>query len=82
MLTTTPFTVVGAINQRLELSIAPTIVAELVGHTISTMEKHYKRIAIRKMEPELLMVNRRRLNESEFETWDLEQPALDQVTQQ
>lgn len=70
------------INQRLELGIAPTIVAELVGHTISTMEKHYKRIAIRKMEPELLMVNRRRLAESEFETWDLEQPALDQVTQQ
>ena len=66
------------INQRLELGIPPTIVGELVGHTIKTMELHYKKIAIRKMEPELLMVNRRRLEESEFETWDLDQPALDQ----
>ena len=66
------------INQRLELGIPPTIVGELVGHTIKTMEKHYKKIAIRKMEPELLMVNRRRLEESEFQLWDLDQPALDQ----
>ena len=47
-------------------------------YTIKTMEKHYKKIAIRKMEPELLMVNRRRLEESEFQLWDLDQPALDQ----
>ena len=65
------------INQRLELGIPPTVVGELVGHTIKTMEKHYKKIAIRKMEPELLMVNRRRLEESEFETWTLIS-ALDQ----
>ena len=56
-----PFTVVGALHQPTLNGIAPTIVAD-VGHTISTMEKHYKRIAIRKMEPELLMVNRRRLS--------------------
>ena len=66
------------INQRLEMGISPTVVADLVGHTISTMEKHYKRIAIRRMEPELMEVHRRRLEESEFETWDLDQPALDQ----
>jgi len=66
------------INQRLELGIPPAVVADLVGHTISTMEKHYKKIAIRRMEPELLRVKLRRLEESEFEVWDLDQPALNQ----
>ena len=65
------------INQRLEMGISPVVVGDLVGHTVSTMEKHYKKIAIRRMEPELMNVHRRRLEESEFEIWDLDQPALD-----
>lgn len=52
--------------------IPPTIVGELVAHTIKTMEKHCKKIAIRTTEPELILVNHRRLGESEFETWDLD----------
>ena len=64
------------INQRLELGIPPSVVGELVGHTLATMEKFYKKLQIRNMEPELMKVKRRRLEESEFLTWDLDQPTL------
>ena len=64
------------INQRLELGIPPAVVGELVGHSMATMERHYKKIAIRNMTPDLIKVNRRKLEESEFMTWDMDQPSL------
>ena len=64
------------INQRLELGIPPSVVGELVGHSLTTMQKFYKNLQIRNMEPELMKVKRRRLEESEFLTWDLDQRTL------
>ena len=60
------------INQRLEMGVPPAIVAELVGHSIKTMEKHYKNIRLKSMEPELVQIRRNQLGEMDFQTFDLD----------
>ena len=60
------------INQRLEMGVPPAIVAELVGHSIKTMERHYKNIRLKQLEPELVNVRRQQLGELDFQTFDLE----------
>ncbi len=60
------------INQRLELGVKPHFVAKLVGHSIKTMERHYEDIQLRKLEPELVEVRKKKLEEAEFELYDLE----------
>lgn len=60
------------INQRLEMGVPPAIVAELVGHSIKTMERHYKNIRLKQLEPELVQVRRNQLSEMEFQTFDLD----------
>lgn len=64
------------INQRLELGIPPSVVADLVGHSIRTMEKFYKNIKLKNMESDLVMVRRRKLEDGDFQTFDLDQPSL------
>ena len=60
------------INQRLEMGISPTIVADLVGHSIKTMERHYKNIKLKNLEPEIVQVRKKKLEEADFQTFDLE----------
>lgn len=60
------------INQRLEMGVPPAIVAELVGHSIKTMERHYKNIRLKQLEPELVQVRRQQLGEMDFQTFDLD----------
>ena len=60
------------INQRLEMGVPPAIVAELVGHSIKAMEKHYKNIRLKSMEPELVQIRRNQLGEMDFQTFDLD----------
>ena len=48
------------------------IVAELVGHSIKTMERHYKRIRLRQLESEVVNVRRKQLEDNEFQTFDLD----------
>jgi integrase len=60
------------INKRLEMGVPVTVVADLVGHTIKTMEMHYKNHNIRKMTNQLVDVQRRKLEDSEFLTFDLD----------
>jgi integrase len=60
------------INQRLEMGISPVVVADLVGHSIKTMERHYKNIKLKMMEPELVQIRKRKLEESDFQTFDLD----------
>ena len=60
------------INQRLEMGVAPNIVAKLVGHSIKTMERHYENIQLKNLEPELVEVRRKKLEEADFQTYDLE----------
>ena len=60
------------INQRLEMGVPPAICAELVGHSIKTMERHYKNIRLKQLEPELVQVRRNQLSEMEFQTFDLD----------
>lgn len=60
------------INQRLELGIAPNIVAKLVGHSIKTMERHYENIELKRLEPELVKLKRAQLDNAGFKTFDLD----------
>ena len=60
------------INKRLELGVSPVVVADLVGHSIKTMERHYKRIRLRQLESEIVNVRRKKLEESDFQTFDLD----------
>ena len=60
------------INKRLEFGVAPALVAELVGHSINTMERHYKRIRLKQIEPELVQVRRKILEETDFQTFDFD----------
>ncbi len=60
------------INQRLEMGVPPAIVAELVGHSIKTMERHYKNIRLKNLEPSLVEVRRKQLSEADFQTYDLD----------
>lgn len=60
------------INQRLEMGVPPAIVAELVGHSIKTMERFYKNIRLRQLEPSLVTIRRKQLEEAEFQTFDLD----------
>ena len=64
------------INQRLELGLPPAVVGDLVGHSIKTMERYYKNIKLKNMEQELVAIRRKRLEEGEFQTFDLDQPSL------
>ena len=47
-------------------------VAELVGHSIKTMERHYKRIRLKSLEPELVQIRRKELEETDFQTFDFD----------
>ncbi len=60
------------INKRLEMGVPPAIVAELVGHSIKTMERYYKNIRLKQLEPELVEVRRKKLEEEDFQTFDLD----------
>ncbi len=60
------------INKRLEFGVPPAVLAEMVGHSIRTMERHYKRIRLKQLEPELVQLRRKSLELSEFHTFDLD----------
>ena len=60
------------INQRLEMGVQPAFVADLVGHSIKTMERFYKNIQLKNLEPELVEVRKKKLEQVDFQTYDLE----------
>jgi integrase len=60
------------INQRLEMGVPPNYVAKLVGHSIKTMERHYENIQLKNLEPELVEVRKKKLEQADFHTYDLE----------
>ena len=60
------------INQRLEMGVPPNYVAKLVGHSIKTMERFYENIQLKNLEPELVEVRKKKLQEADFQTYDLE----------
>lgn len=60
------------INQRLELGVPPNYVAKLVGHSIKTMERHYENIQLKNLEPELVEVRKKKLEQADFQIYDLE----------
>ncbi len=60
------------INQRLEMGVPPNYVAKLVGHSIKTMERHYENIQLKNLEPELVEVRKKKLEQADFQTYDLE----------
>ena len=64
-------------NQGLELGIPPAVVADLVGHSMKTMEKFYKNVKLKNMESELVVMRRKKkLEDGDFQTFDLEQMPL------
>tara|TARA_Y100001963_G_C6788041_1_gene453958 strand:+ start:2643 stop:4115 length:1473 start_codon:yes stop_codon:yes gene_type:complete len=60
------------INTRLEAGVPPSVVGQLVGHTTRTMDRHYKNLRIKKMEPELVSFRRKKLADADFQTYDLD----------
>jgi integrase len=60
------------INTRLELGVPVTVVADLAGHTIKTLEMNYKNHKLRKMTNQLVTQRRINLQDSEFLTFDLD----------
>jgi hypothetical protein len=60
------------INTRLELGVPVSVVADLVGHTIKTMELHYKNHKLRKMTNQLVEQRRNQLQENDFLTFELD----------
>jgi len=54
------------------MGVPPAIVAELVGHSIKTMERYYKNIRLKQLEPTLVQVRRKQLEDAEFQTFDLD----------
>ena len=60
------------INQRLGMGVAPHIVAKLVGHSVATLTRHYENIQLKQLEPELVEVRKKRLEEADFQTYDLQ----------
>ena len=60
------------INKRLEYGLSPAVVGELVGHSIKTMERHYKRIRIRQLESDIVRVRRKQLEKYDIQTFDLD----------
>jgi integrase len=56
----------------LELGVPVSIVADLAGHTIKTMEMQYKNHKLRKMTHELVKVKRKSLEENDFLTFDMD----------
>tara|TARA_R100000008_G_scaffold84636_1_gene72559 strand:+ start:862 stop:2334 length:1473 start_codon:yes stop_codon:yes gene_type:complete len=60
------------INTRLELGVPPAVVGDLVGHTLKTMEKHYKNIRLMNLESDIVNQRRRALKDSDFLTYDLD----------
>lgn len=59
------------INQRLEMGVSPHLVAKLVGHSIKTMERHYEDIQLKRLEPELVEMKRRRIKQAEYELYEI-----------
>ena len=54
------------------MGVPPNYVAKLVGHSIKTMERHYENIQLKNLEPELVEVRKKKLEEADFQTYDLE----------
>ena len=60
------------INTRLEMGVPVSVVADLVGHTIKTMELHYKNHKLRKMTNQLVEQRRNQLQDNYFLTFELD----------
>ena len=54
------------------MGVPPNYVAKLVGHSIKTMERHYENIQLKNLEPELVEVRKKKLEQDDFQTYDLE----------
>ena len=60
------------INMRLQFGVKPVFVAKLVGHSIKTMEKHYENIKLRQLTPQLVNIKRKEMEETDFQTFDMD----------
>jgi hypothetical protein len=60
------------INQRLEMGVPPNFVGKLVGHSVKTMERYYENIQLKNLEPELVEIRKRKLEDADFQLFDLE----------
>ena len=61
------------INTLLECGKPPAVVADLVGHSLKTMELHYKNIKLRGMTNELVDIRKKKLREMDFLAFELDE---------
>ena len=61
------------INTLLECGRSPAVVADLCGHSLKTMELHYKNIKLRGMTNELVDLRKKKLREMDFLAFELDE---------
>jgi len=60
------------INTRLADGVPPSVVGQIVGHSTKTMDRYYKNIEIRNLENQLVTFKRKKLQEADFLTYDMD----------
>ena len=60
------------INEKLASGIPPSVVGQIVGHSLRVMETNYKNIEVRGLTEDLIKVRYRNLNDTEFEIYDFD----------
>ena len=64
------------INMRLESGIPPAVVGKLVGHNLKTMMKHYENINVMNLKSKIVQQRRKKLEEADFQTFDIDKYHL------
>ena len=60
------------INEKLAAGIPPTVVGQIVGHSLRVMEANYKNIEVRGLTDDLIKVRFRNLQDNDFEIYDFD----------
>ncbi len=60
------------INEKLASGIPPSVVGQIVGHSLKVMETFYKNIEVRSLTEDLIKVRFRNLQDSDFEIYDFD----------
>ena len=60
------------INEKLASGIPPSVVGQIVGHSLKVMETFYKNIEVRSLTDDLIKVRFRNLQDNDFEIYDFD----------
>jgi len=64
------------INEKLLAGIPPSIVGQIVGHSLKVMETFYKNIEVRSLTEDLIKTRFRNLQDNDFEIYDFDNDEI------